>query len=326
MSASLRYLTLILCVWLMTAGVCFGKQVHLKDGGIIECESVWRRGGIVTVKINRDTVIDLERSEVDLKRTFPDLRKKSRQLSRKKPAHSVVSSIAGARAAEAATTPVTAPGQATAANPVGPATPATAPAGNKPATPAAKQAPPAATSASAAKPPQPAAAQPASSGPSLPPDKAELERRSREAAVLMVEALRKNDPELLKKAVLAQQSAIPQKEPLAPGMFLKYLLLLLACFLLIVVSLWVIFKKAGQSGFASIIPFYNGYILMVVSGKPGWWLFLMFIPIVGFVCYLMALLALAQKFGKGALFGVGLLLLPMFFFPMLAFGGAQYEG
>jgi hypothetical protein len=43
------------------------------------------------------------------------------------------------------------------------------------------------------------------------------------------------------------------------------------------------------------------------------------------VVHLLVMLALAGKFGKGALFGIGLFLLPMFFYPLLAFGGAQYE-
>ena len=50
-----------------------------------------------------------------------------------------------------------------------------------------------------------------------------------------------------------------------------------------------------------------------------------FIPLVGAVFYLMAMLALAERFGKGVLFGMGLTFLPMFFFPLLAFGGAQID-
>lgn len=119
---------------------------------------------------------------------------------------------------------------------------------------------------------------------------------------------------------------MPQKNVQSAGRSLRYLLLLLAVSLLIVVSMWVVFEKAGQSGVQSIIPIYNMYILMEISGKPGWWLVLLFIPVVGFVFYLLAMLALAEKFGRSALFGIGLFFLPMFFFPMLAFGGSQYEG
>lgn len=59
------------------------------------------------------------------------------------------------------------------------------------------------------------------------------------------------------------------------------------------------------------------------NGKPGLWLLLLFIPFVGIVFYLLAMLALAERFGRGAGFGVGLCFLPMIFFPLLAFGGSQ---
>ena len=48
------------------------------------------------------------------------------------------------------------------------------------------------------------------------------------------------------------------------------------------------------------------YILLMLSGKPGWWLILLFVPVVSIVFYLLAMLALAGKFGRGAGFGIGL--------------------
>ncbi|WP_374758343.1 DUF5684 domain-containing protein [Thermonema sp.] len=35
---------------------------------------------------------------------------------------------------------------------------------------------------------------------------------------------------------------------------------------------------------------------------------------------------LAKSFGKGTGFGIGMLLVPFVFLPMLAFGDAEYEG
>lgn len=322
MEVLLRYTVLIMFVWLMLAGVCLGKQVYLTDGGIIACESFWRRGDQVIVKVNRDIVLDFERSEINLKRTFPEAKKKLHHVGRKKTARAVVPPSATALAAAVPTIPVTAasPAPAPAANPVRPQAAAPAPAANPVPSPAPIPAPAAKESV------QPEPAQSASADPSSPPDKAELERRSRQAAEMMVEAIQKKDPELMKKAIEAQKSAMPQKNVQSAGRSLRYLLLLLAVSLLIVVSMWVVFEKAGQSGVQSIIPIYNMYVLMEISGKPGWWLVLLFIPVVGFVFYLLAMLALAEKFGRGALFGIGLCFLPMFFFPMLAFGGSQYEG
>ena len=146
---------------------------------------------------------------------------------------------------------------------------------------------------------------------------------------MMAEAIKNKDTELMKKALVLQQSAMQQKamqqnNPL-PGGSIRFLLFLLAVCLLIVVSMWVVFEKAGSSGWKSLVPIYNMYVLMEVSGKPGWWFVLLFIPLVGTVFYLMAMLALAERFGRGALFGIGLTFLPMIFFPLLAFGGSKPE-
>lgn len=96
--------------------------------------------------------------------------------------------------------------------------------------------------------------------------------------------------------------------------------------LLMIVALWKIFTKAGQPGWAAIIPFYNLYILLKITGKPGWWLILFLIPLVNIVIGLLVLIALANAFGKGTGFGLGLFFLSPIFFLILAFGDAQYVG
>ncbi len=93
-----------------------------------------------------------------------------------------------------------------------------------------------------------------------------------------------------------------------------------------IVAMWKIFTKAGQPGWASIIPFYNIYVLCQIVGRPGWWLLLMLIPFVNFIIAIILCLDLAKSFGKGAGFGIGILLLGIIFLPILAFGSAQYQG
>lgn len=100
----------------------------------------------------------------------------------------------------------------------------------------------------------------------------------------------------------------------------------LAIIVIVLVSLWKIFSKAGQPGWASIIPFYNTYVLLLIAGKPGWWLILMLIPGVAFIFGILMSVGLAQNFGKGTGFAIGLILLPLIFLPILAFGDAQYQG
>jgi len=99
-----------------------------------------------------------------------------------------------------------------------------------------------------------------------------------------------------------------------------------AVILLIVVSLWKIFTKAGEPGWASIVPLYNVIVLLKVAGKPWWWLLLMIIPFVNFVIAILVFLGLAKNFGKGAGFAMGLVFLGFIFFPILAFGNARFVG
>ena len=102
------------------------------------------------------------------------------------------------------------------------------------------------------------------------------------------------------------------------------LLIQLAILVVMIVAGWKVFTKAGQPGWASIIPFYNVYVMLTIVGKPGWWLLLFFIPIVNIVIGIIVTLELAQRFGKGGGFAAGLILLPIIFYPMLGFGSATY--
>jgi hypothetical protein len=92
------------------------------------------------------------------------------------------------------------------------------------------------------------------------------------------------------------------------------------------ICMWKIFTKAGQPGWACLIPIYNAYVMLKIAGKPGWWLILMIIPFVNFIVAILAMVGLAKNFGKGGGFAVGLIFLGIIFFPILAFGKAQYVG
>jgi hypothetical protein len=96
--------------------------------------------------------------------------------------------------------------------------------------------------------------------------------------------------------------------------------------ILMIAALWKVFTKAGQPGWAAIIPIVNTYFLCKVAGRPGWWVILMLIPLVNFIIWIILCIDVAKSFGKGAGFGIGLLLLPIIFFPVLGFGSAQYQG
>lgn len=100
----------------------------------------------------------------------------------------------------------------------------------------------------------------------------------------------------------------------------------LAIIVLVIAGLWKTFTKAGQPGWAAIIPIVNIYFLLKIAGRPGWWLVLFLIPIVNIVISIIVYFDIARSFGKGVLFAIGLILLTPIFFCILGFGSAQYQG
>lgn len=94
---------------------------------------------------------------------------------------------------------------------------------------------------------------------------------------------------------------------------------------IVVASMWKIFTKAGEPGWAALIPIYNTIVLLKICGRPLWWIILFLIPFVNFIVLILVCIDLARKFGKGTGFGLGLAILGIIFFPLLAFGDAQYN-
>ena len=136
---------------------------------------------------------------------------------------------------------------------------------------------------------------------------------------------------------------------LVTGMALGTMLAIsIGWFILTAIADWMIFSKAGESGWKSIIPIYNLYteysicwngVLGLVYGLLTCATMLiptnssMVLTAIGLVVTLVALalhikesLLLARCFGKGTGFGVGLILLAPIFRLILGFGRAQYRG
>lgn len=100
----------------------------------------------------------------------------------------------------------------------------------------------------------------------------------------------------------------------------------LAVLLLIVISMWKIFAKAGKPGWAAIIPIYNLIVLLEIINKPVWWIILLLIPFVNIIFMIIVTHQLSVSFGQGIGTTLLLLFLPFIGYPMLAFGSAQYVG
>jgi len=114
--------------------------------------------------------------------------------------------------------------------------------------------------------------------------------------------------------------------PMGGAMLVFVMLISLAFAAVMIGSMWKVYVKAGQPGWASLVPIYNLVVMLRITGKPAWWLALMFIPFVNFIVLIMVTMDLAKCFGQSKGFGVGLLLLGFIFFPMLGFGSARYLG
>ena len=133
----------------------------------------------------------------------------------------------------------------------------------------------------------------------------------------------------------------------AAGLAAVFAMLLIPFIIVLIVSLflifveWMIFAKGKQPGWAALIPFYNEYIECKMVGVNPWWILIKYgatfilsaIPVLNLVAVAISIyylvlvgVSLARSFGKEDSYAVGIILLPIVFLPILAFGSAQYKG
>ncbi|MGV6860850.1 MAG: DUF5684 domain-containing protein [Putridiphycobacter sp.] len=104
------------------------------------------------------------------------------------------------------------------------------------------------------------------------------------------------------------------------------LIVYVAILVVVIAGVWKTFEKAGQPGWAAIVPIYNIYVMTQIAKKPGWWLVLFLVPIVSIIIAIILMIEIAKQFGKDTGFGLGLAFLGFIFFPILGFGDAKYIG
>lgn len=92
-----------------------------------------------------------------------------------------------------------------------------------------------------------------------------------------------------------------------------------------IVALWQIFKKAGKPGWASIVPFYNLYVLFEITWGNGWKMFLLLIPFYNIYVIVRICINLGRCFGKGNGFILGLIFLSPIFSLVLGFDQSVYR-
>jgi uncharacterized membrane protein len=93
-----------------------------------------------------------------------------------------------------------------------------------------------------------------------------------------------------------------------------------------IVALWKIFVKAGEPGWAGIIPLYNTYTLTKISGLNPWLFLLMFIPVVNVVFAIFVMIKVGEAFDKSIGWSIIFLVILSFIgMLILGFGSATYH-
>lgn len=95
---------------------------------------------------------------------------------------------------------------------------------------------------------------------------------------------------------------------------------------LLIIPFWKVFTKAGQSGWKSIVPVYNTYVMTVIAGLPWYFFIGFFIPVVGLAVAIAVNYHISLRFGHGMGFAIGMTFLPFIFWPILGYGASTYNG
>lgn len=93
-----------------------------------------------------------------------------------------------------------------------------------------------------------------------------------------------------------------------------------------IVAWWFLNVKAGEPGWAAIIPFYGAWVEFRIAYGSGWKCLLLLVPILNIVVYVMFSIRLAQAYGAGIGMGILCMLLPTVGYCILAFGPYTYQG
>ncbi|MGC4154416.1 MAG: DUF5684 domain-containing protein [Propionicimonas sp.] len=93
-----------------------------------------------------------------------------------------------------------------------------------------------------------------------------------------------------------------------------------------IVALWKVFAKAGEPGWAAIVPLYNLYVMVKIAGYNPLLFLLFLVPVVNVVFMIMVQIRIGQAFGKTTLWSIAMLvILNVIGVLVLGFGQDQYR-
>jgi len=135
-------------------------------------------------------------------------------------------------------------------------------------------------------------------------------------------------------ASLLAQASGNEEAALAAGLvafFAAFAFVFIAIGLVMLIGMWKVFTKAGQPGWAVLIPVYNFILLLRIAGLAWYWVFtplIILIPILGAIAYLVWVVwvhhRISTRFCQGVGFTIGLTLLGPIFWLILGFGSSKY--
>lgn len=87
----------------------------------------------------------------------------------------------------------------------------------------------------------------------------------------------------------------------------------------------IVFTKADKPGWGAIVPIYGIILLCDIAEKPRWWTLLCIIPLVNVLAGIVLSISVARHFDRSDAFGAGLVLVPVVFWAIIAFGDSEYD-
>jgi len=97
---------------------------------------------------------------------------------------------------------------------------------------------------------------------------------------------------------------------------IEYLIAFALFIVLPYIGLWKLFEKAGRAGWEAIIPIYNVYVIIKLTGRPMWWMILLFVPVVDIFILIGLTIDLVKSFGKFSLSQqIAAVILPFIYLP-----------
>ena len=97
-------------------------------------------------------------------------------------------------------------------------------------------------------------------------------------------------------------------------LLLVFWVIMIAISVVSLISMWKVYKKAGKPGWASIVPYYNFYVMTQIAGVEWWYLLLLLVPFANIYAMYKIYDGIAKNFGKSTGFTFGLIFLPFVFF------------